>query len=178
MDGAIHVKVFGVHVPKGKSVPLRAEESDKTMETFQITQIALGENAGSKRSVVLINDGSNEWVIGSLIPGKCEQFQTDYMGRQSVTLRHTGDGEVWVSGFKTITSLDDFEEDDDEDDEEEDDEEEDGQGVSEVRGGWGRWCRIRCITHPTLQHRVDRRAEKVYRGHDSSKAHQSTNRRR
>lgn len=125
MDGAIHVKVFGVHVPRGKTVPLKAEESDSRMETFQITQVALGENTGTKRSTVLLNDGSNEWVIGSLIPGKCEQFQTDYMGRQSIALRHTGDGDVFVSGFKTITSLDDFEDDDDED-EEEGEEEDDG----------------------------------------------------
>lgn len=116
MDGAIHVKVFGVHVPRGKVVALSAEESDSTMETFQITQVSLGENAGTKRSVVHLNDSTNEWVIGSLIPGKCEQFQTDYMGRQSIFLRHTGDGDVFVSGFKTITSLDDFEEDDDDED--------------------------------------------------------------
>lgn len=136
MDGAIRVELFGTKVPTGKTITMGKEDSDTMVTTVQITSVALGEKAGDGRTVVYCGNGSSEWVMGSLIPGRCEQFQVDYMGRQPITLRHTGKGDVYVSGFKTLTLLEDEDEDeetpvfeDTDEDEDEDDEDEEDVGV-------------------------------------------------
>jgi hypothetical protein len=109
---AIHVKMFGFDVPAKQTVHFAAERSENRMETYQITQVALGESAS--KSVVYFNDGSDEWVVGTLTPNGCEQFATDYMSRQPIKVRHTGSGSVYISGFKTITVMDDYDDDSDE----------------------------------------------------------------
>ncbi|KDD71965.1 hypothetical protein H632_c4085p0, partial [Helicosporidium sp. ATCC 50920] len=109
-------------------VPLVVEpyQDEDAMESIHLTQVALGEKPGKKPHVVFVQQGDDKIAIGTLETGRCAQFQVDFtLGTDPVHLSHSGDSEVFVSGYRTMTitpemgdMYDDYEDSDEDSDEE------------------------------------------------------------
>ncbi|CAG9464144.1 unnamed protein product [Pedinophyceae sp. YPF-701] len=79
------------------------------LSTVHITNVALGDRlAFAKELPVTVyletRDGARH-TLGTLEPGKCEQFQVDITVPTAFRLSHTGRGFVSVTGVKTTTVL-------------------------------------------------------------------------
>ena len=112
------VVYFGREVPPGKTVHLTPtdaadDDDDDGVSLVHVTQVALGPTpAPGRHTVFAVHDGAKV-PVGTLQVGVCEQFAVDLMWSAlagaphagAVAFAHTGASSVYVSGYKTVTSL-------------------------------------------------------------------------
>lgn len=112
------VVYFGREVPPGKTVHLTPtdaadDDDDDGVSLVHATQVALGPTpAPGRHTVFAVHDGVKV-PVGTLQVGVCEQFSVDLMWSAlagaphagAVAFAHSGASSVFVSGYKTVTSL-------------------------------------------------------------------------
>ena len=121
---------YGLRVPAGKAVatgPAAGGQGEDTLQAVHLTQVALGAAAAPGRHTIFASTGGAKFAVGTLVQGQCEQFAVDYMATDSIEFSHTGASDVFLTGYKTTSSLmdsfpDDSDQDLDEDEEDEEDE--------------------------------------------------------
>ncbi|KAK9823332.1 hypothetical protein WJX72_001993 [[Myrmecia] bisecta] len=104
------VEFFGIKVPKGKPVVVNQEHDqvEDAIIAVHATQVALGESPQSGRHTIFAEAKGGKFVIGTLEKDRCEQFQVDYMATDEVRFSHSGNSDVYITGYKTTTpTLDD-----------------------------------------------------------------------
>lgn len=155
------VVYFGIEVKPGKTVHLGSaagasdDDDDDGVSLVHATQVALGPDpAPGRHTVFAVQDGART-PVGTLQAGVCEQFTLDLMWSAlagvpgaAVAFAHSGASPVYVSGYKTVTSLlddasdggepgsDEFESDDDESEESSESEEEEAGARQAVKVSW------------------------------------------
>ncbi len=134
--------------------------------------MALGDQPAAGRHTVFVKTREGRFAIGTLEKGRVEHFQVDYMADANMTFSHTGASSVFITGYKSTTSLALMESEDDDDlegraltmgelddDDEEEEEEEDDEAPLGVpmNGGMSamqkvqRTCKHHAhVTHPCL----------------------------
>lgn len=159
------VVYFGIEIKPGKTVHLGTaagagdDDDDDGVSLVHATQVALGPDpAPGRHTVFAVQDGART-PVGTLQAGVCEQFTLDLMWSAlagvpgaAVAFAHSGASPVYVSGYKTVTSLlddasdggepgsDEFESDDDESEESSEEEEEEAGARQAVKVSWGAVC--------------------------------------
>ena len=96
------VDFYGLHVPPGKSAHIAPQLLDREgcSVSIHLTQVALGsEPAAGPLTVFAVRDKSN-YAIGTLEKGRCEQFSVDYMCTTDVAFRHSGQTNVYLTGYR------------------------------------------------------------------------------
>ena len=152
------VEFFGIVVPPGKTVHLApsgdddSDGDDDGVALVHATQCALGPDPSPGRHTVFAVANGRRVPVGTLQAGVCEQFTLDLMWSAlaaasrdaSVAFAHSGPSPVYVSGYKTVTSLLDEGSDggepesEEESEESESGEEEEEAGAGRVKVSWDR----------------------------------------
>ena len=88
-----------------EEVSIDLYEDHDCLETVHTTQVALGSDPAPGRHTVFITSMSGKYAIGTLERGRCEQFPIDLMAASDMKFSHSGDSDVYVSGYKTLTML-------------------------------------------------------------------------
>ena len=124
------VEFVGWRVGKGKEVSVAQDLYDdhESYEMVHTTQVALGPSPLPGRHTVFVTSVSGRFAIGTLEMARCEQFSVDFMAADDMKFSHTGDSDVHITGYKTLTTLGSDDEGPqyvygDEDDEEDEDDE-------------------------------------------------------
>ncbi|KMZ70402.1 hypothetical protein ZOSMA_1G03850 [Zostera marina] len=100
------MEFWGVEVPV--NTPLKCIPGDD--KYIHLSQVCLGEfKKGSSGTVpVTVTVDDNKFVIGTLIPGSCNQISLDLVFEKEVQFSHGWkDGSVFLTGYKTINAVDD-----------------------------------------------------------------------
>ncbi len=123
------VDFVGLRVGPKEDVSLELYQDQDCLETVHTTQVALGPDPAPGRHTVFVTSMSGKYAIGTLEKGRCEQFSVDFMAADDMKFSHSGDSDVYITGYKTMTVLGSDDEgqymyDEDEEEEEEEDDEE------------------------------------------------------
>eukprot|EP00252_Welwitschia_mirabilis_P019868 TRINITY_DN470_c0_g1_i3.p1 TRINITY_DN470_c0_g1~~TRINITY_DN470_c0_g1_i3.p1 ORF type:complete len:333 (-),score=98.11 TRINITY_DN470_c0_g1_i3:440-1438(-) len=115
---------WGAEVKAGQTLELDPGDD----KYIHISQVALGEIQSSKgedRIVVYIHSRNKKYAVGTLIPGKSDQFSVDVVFSTPFKLSHTSHkGTIFFIGYNTpAETADDFSDDSEEVEEEEEEEE-------------------------------------------------------
>lgn len=113
------MEFWGIEVPAGKPT-LCSPGGDVYLH---MTQAALGESksgSGNDRVVIRVKVGDIEVVLGTLSQGKCDQMAMDLIFDTDFSIFHNGSSSIYLSGYKTEASGEEYPS--DEDDSEEDEE--------------------------------------------------------
>lgn len=120
------ISFWGLKVPPQKSVQQEVVYDDTTMEMYHITNIALGENPKSGLNTLKINYDGTEFVLATLDKDKgVYQLALDTVLEKTAAFVNTGSTPIFLSGYKTVSTLDDADYDDDYSGEEEDEDDDD-----------------------------------------------------
>lgn len=109
------VEFFGIEIPPGATIPLGAGDGDDDdgVALVHATQAALGPSPSPGRHTVFVVRDGVKTPVGTLVEGRCKQFALDLMWSAlagappgaDVAVCHSGPSPVYVSGYKTVTSL-------------------------------------------------------------------------
>jgi len=96
------VELWGCVVKAGKPSRISVANEDGLTELFHLTNVALDDLKSTQpcRVTVRAPASTQDFLIGTLLPGKLLQFQTDLLLQADTEFRHTGAGDVHLSGYK------------------------------------------------------------------------------
>ncbi|KAG7669428.1 hypothetical protein Ndes2526B_g05758 [Nannochloris sp. 'desiccata'] len=97
------VTFIGKLIPSGKSVTIAADFDDDELETIHFTQVALGPKPAKGPHTIFIENGDGKFAVGTLDRENCTQFSMDItIACDDVTISHTGESEVHLTGYRTV----------------------------------------------------------------------------
>ena len=96
------VEFYGLKVPDEKPVSISPHllNEDGCSISVHLTQIALGARPAPGAHTLFASAGGEEFAIGTLEQGRCEQFNVDYMCTTDVSFFHSGSTPVYLTGYR------------------------------------------------------------------------------
>jgi hypothetical protein len=99
---------WGLRVPPNKKVTVDVDEN--RMEMVHLGKIALGPKPGTAPHCVLISDAEHDDIALCTLDRSERQTSVEFVITQRTVLHHTGDSDVYFSGFKSYDGDGDEEE--------------------------------------------------------------------
>lgn len=93
---------YGVSVSSGTTVEVPIQNVEDSSVILHITQVALGANPkAGPHTVFVVRDGQ-EFAIGTLEKGRCEQFSVELSCTTDLSFRHSGQTDIHLTGYRLV----------------------------------------------------------------------------
>jgi hypothetical protein len=113
------LQFWGLKVPANKQVSLLVDDAPDRLEMIHVSKVALGPKAdkSTKPHCVTIHDNEHGDIVLCTLSHKASKYQSsvEFVVTSRVVVSHTGDSDVYLSGFRSTELIEVDDEDEDED---------------------------------------------------------------